>query len=88
MSTRVDVRNLPFCTTDRSRRFTWSNRPTSVELEPAVAEPQPARAAWPVWEHGTLFGVMAKPRPVRPVWVNGTLSGVMAEQRPAPRLIG
>ena len=49
--------------TDRSRGFAWSDRPMSVELEPAVVEPQPARAAWPVWENGTLSGVMAEQRP-------------------------
>ena len=69
--------------TGRSRRFVWSDRTVSVELEPAVAEPQPARAARSVWENGTLFGVMAKPRPARPVWANGTRCGVMAEKRPA-----
>jgi hypothetical protein len=113
MSTRDNVRNLLFCTTDyqhrrlsathgevasvgvmqgestdRSRRFVWSDRPVSVELEPAAAEPQPPRAAWPVWVSGTLIGVMAKPRPAWPVWANGTLFGVMAEQRPAPRPFG
>ncbi len=49
--------------TDRTRGFVWSDRPMSVELEPAVAKPRWARAAGPVWANGTLSGVMAEERP-------------------------
>ena len=51
----------------RYRGLGGSNTPALVELEPMVSEPQRAMkkspAASPVWENGTLPGIMAGKRP-------------------------
>ena len=62
MSTHAFVGNLPFSATEEQLRQ-QSDLAARVELDTAVAEPQPDLDARPVWKNGTLPGVMAGKRP-------------------------
>jgi hypothetical protein len=62
MSTHAFVGSFQFGVTEEQVR-SQSDRTAQVELDTVVTEPQPALDEKPVWESGTLPGVMAGKRP-------------------------
>ncbi len=62
MSTHAFVGNSLFSATEEQFRR-QSDHAARVELDTVVTEPQPAPNARPVWQNGTLPGVMAGKRP-------------------------
>ena len=62
MSTHAFVGNVPFSATEEQLRQQLDHT-ARVELDTVVTKPQPAPDEKPVWENGTLPGVMAGKRP-------------------------
>jgi hypothetical protein len=62
MSTHAFVGSIQFGVTEEHVRR-QSDHTARVELDTVVTAPQPALDEKPVWENGTLSGVMAGKRP-------------------------
>ena len=62
MSTHAFVGSIQFGVTEEQLRRQMDHT-ARVELDTVVTEPQPAPDEKPVWENGTLPGVMAGKRP-------------------------
>ncbi len=62
MSTHAFAGSYQFGVTEEQLRQQLA-RTAQVELDTVVTEPQPAPDEKPVWENGTLPGVMAGKRP-------------------------